>query len=631
MNTTLQRFHEVGNSKGSQRLSCEKDISCPDHKKAVDSDICDRPSRGHLFLAEHSVKEHNNAIDTGITATVSVTENIGDRTNLDDKAESILRPNVERKSSNEVIRELAQAQCVVPLIANTEKYDRMLNMGVPIDAVLHKMSADGVDSGIVNRFKVEHVKQAIPETVESQASCPDICIDATISKYITMVKVGIPMVAVEMKMKQEQVPEEKVLLWKKAVGQGTKREDNVHNVKKSPIPLLSPPRRPSTAPANRAAHLQKIYWNTVSESKLNDSLWASDEVSGLDNVDIEEIKELENLFAAKPNALKGRIKTRNEGSDNSKVKNIRLIELKRANNVAIALAQFRYFENYDELCKAVASQDRKKLNVEKLLNMKNLLPTADELETMKNYHGGVESLGRAELFFLAVSRIPRFAQKLDTFIFISQFSDQVREFEQTSSFLEQACSEIMTSKKLKSILRKLLAVGNAVNERSGTPKAIGITVDSLLKTANKKGIDGKTTVLDHVIANIMKQDSSTNDLMKQVGTAENINSMSFRDDMPSICSASKIDVSDLENLMRDLIAGVAKTKNAMVAEETTEVNQVDHSQPSQLFMKQCRDFLAYAEDRMSFCKRSMEKLDENVATVCRFFAEEPKWGHVSTL
>jgi len=537
----------------------------------------------------------------------------------------------EQLSSNEkkVVRE--NAPCTSNFNSETEKYSKMMKIGVPLESVLHKMNGDGVEKDIISQFKLEHGKNTSSIISESRASCPDQSVDEAISKYITMVKVGIPIVAVEMKMKQEQVPDEKVLLWKKAVGQGTKRSDQSQNILKSPIPLLSPPRRPSTAPVKRVANLQKIYWNTVSESKLNDSLWASDEVSGHDNVDVDEIKVLENLFAVKPSALNGRIKNRDGVAEKANTKNVRLIELKRANNIAIALAQFRSFNNYDELCRAVISQDRKTLNVEKLLNMKNLLPTTEELETMKMFHGGVENLGRAELFFLSVSRVPRFNQKLDTFIFISQFSDQVREFEQTSSFLEQACSEIMSSKKLRSILRKLLAVGNTMNERSGTPKAAGITVDSLLNTANKKGVDGKTTVLDHVIANIMKQDTSTNSLVLQEDHTANVNSMSFRDDMPSLCSASKIDVSDLETLMRDLKAGVEKTKHAISTELFPDTTQENHQQDlNNLFINQCRQFLSFADERLSNFKSSMDKLDVNITSVCRFFAEEPKWSQVSS-
>ena len=61
--------------------------------------------------------------------------------------------------------------------------------------------------------------------------------------------------------------------------------------------------------------------------------------------------------------------------------------------------------------------DSSKLSAEQLQNMKALLPTNDELKKMKLYKGGMEGLVRAELFFLSVSKFPRFAQKLDTFIF----------------------------------------------------------------------------------------------------------------------------------------------------------------------------------------------------------------------
>jgi hypothetical protein len=425
-----------------------------------------------------------------------------------------------------------------------------------------------------------------------------------------------------MKMMQENVPPEKINLWKMACGNENKRETTT-----IPNTVLSPSRRPSTAPTHRTAHFQKIYWNAVSESKLNDSLWAADEVTGEPNVDMNEIIELESLFAAKPVTDIKLRRHKLDGNNSVQTSDIRLIELKRANNIAIALAQFRSFRSYEELCEAVTSQDRTRLNAEKLLNMRNLLPTTDELDAIKRYRGGADNLGRAELFFLAVSRVPRFSQKLETFIFISQFSDQITDFQQTSSFLEQACMEIMTSKKLTSILRKLLAVGNAVNEKSGTPKASGITVDSLLKTANKKGIDGKTTILDHVINSIMKLDLSTNMTMGESCTsAANV---SFRDDMPSIRSASKIDASNLKNAVRDFNAGVERLKH-LVDAEGSDFNQIDQPK-SILFITKCRDFMAHAHEQLAICQVSVEKLDENITSLCRFFAEDPNWDHIGTI
>ena len=75
-------------------------------------------------------------------------------------------------------------------------------------------------------------------------------------------------------------------------------------------------------------------------------------------------------------------------------KGIRLIEFKRA----VSLAQFRVFNNYDDLCRAVVMQDKGKLNVDNILSLQALLPTAKELDSTKRHCGSTEVLGNVDLF-----------------------------------------------------------------------------------------------------------------------------------------------------------------------------------------------------------------------------------------
>jgi len=72
---------------------------------------------------------------------------------------------------------------------------------------------------------------------------------------------------------------------------------------------------------------------------------------------------------------------KSKSSFKSRAKNqqVTFIDPRRAYNIAISLAQFRTFENYDRLCEAVVSMDRSKLDLEKLSNMHQLLPTRAEL------------------------------------------------------------------------------------------------------------------------------------------------------------------------------------------------------------------------------------------------------------
>ena len=133
--------------------------------------------------------------------------------------------------------------------------------------------------------------------------------------------------------------------------------------------------------------------------------------------------------------------------------------------------------------------------------MMSLLPTTSELNCMKEMHGHDE-LGRAEQFFVSVSKMPLFSDKLHSFRYLLQFDEQMNELKARFNLLGKACDEVIGSKKLAFVCKKLLCIGNLMNESSGKAAfASGITLDSLCKISKKKGSDGKVTLIDHVVAN----------------------------------------------------------------------------------------------------------------------------------
>ena len=78
---------------------------------------------------------------------------------------------------------------------------------------------------------------------------------------------------------------------------------------------------------------------------------------------------------------------------------ISLIDPRRAQNVAIQLAQFKRFASDDDIVSSVSS-----FTADQLLILTSILPTADERATVKSFDGNSSCLGRAEQFFVAVRR-----------------------------------------------------------------------------------------------------------------------------------------------------------------------------------------------------------------------------------
>ena len=497
------------------------------------------------------------------------------------------------------------------------KYVKMALVGVPPQSVVHKMTADDISKEKIKSFETayglipssgEAENKARTTTKEKQrepnVTKEDINQDPQLTKYVKMTSVGVPPQSVVHKMTADGVPKDKIESFERAYGLRSILEGNqkgLETKQKLPIP-------PSGTPGQRrtSVTMQKIHWRAVAEEKVKDSLWGKSFNERDGEIDQAEIEQIENLFGAK-RISNANGKKQNITNTKELKKEVRLIELKRANNIAISLAQYRSFDSYEELCEAVVKQDRSNLCAGKLQNMQSLLPTADELKIMKRHKDGIEGLGRAELFFFAVSKIPRFGQKLDAFLFSLQFADFVQEFQQSIELLEKACTEIVTNRKLAGILRRILAVGNLMNEGAGKPMAPGITVDSLLKTANKKGSDGKTSVLDHVIGTFLKQGDE--------------DSISLWDEMACVREATRIDIRELKNTFRDLNCGVKKV-NTSIEIENKMLEQNTSVKCINVFLQKSQDFLVDATKQIKRMEINLKAVEQSVHSLCCFFAED---------
>ena len=453
-------------------------------------------------------------------------------------------------------------------------------------------------------------------------------------------------------MKQDGITAEKISLFSQAHGLNAPEKSSP--MKKSQKSNNNNNELLCVPSARRASvTLQKIHWKAVSEKNLENSLWAEKVDEKEEELDQAEIEQLESLFGAKPHLHHTNTKTLNKSNSLSKNKpkkeSVNLIDMKRANNIAISLAQFRNFQNYDDLCRSVVSFDETRLNAEKLQNMQTLLPTAAELKVIQQYNGGMESLGRAELFFIAVSKISRFAKKLHAFEFSLQFQEQVNDLSQSLHLLHQACEEVIQSQKLAGMLRRLLAVGNLMNESTGQPEAVGITVDSLLKTAKKKGSDGKTTVLDHIVATIMKQQEQQEEKKRESGEGVNVDEkrdqiIDFWLDMPSVKESLRLDIHDNQVTFRELRTNLKRVEQAVEC-ETKELNEMDHEnnddnrnqsqshgkEENRIFVQKSGIFLKEAVHKMKEMEEKLKGVEGDVSSLCHFFAEDPKNIQTTTI
>ena len=541
----------------------------------------------------------------------------------DDPSHKMTKDVCERKGDTNLGSKttIEEAKALIENDSSVDKYMKMGTVGIPAQAVANKMRQDGVDKKKIAAFECVNGlaychshRGSVPyegkddtnlgskTTIEEAKALIEN--DSSVAKYMKMGTVGIPAQAVANKMRQDRVDKKKIAAFEFVNGLAYCHSH------RGPVPKLSLPPPPlQTSSRRTSVAMQKIHWKPVSQERVGNSLWASatDSESAIDD---SEVRELENLFGArKPNPV--RKKGGSISSQKPKKEKVCLIDAKRSYNITISLAQFKAFKKFEDLCEAVICLDSSRLNGEQLQNMMALTPTQDEMRKMQGYNGTSDGLGRAESFFLSISKTPRFIPKLNTFIFVQQFPDNAKELLRTLVKLRSACKDIVSNQTLAGILKRLLAIGNLVNEGAGKPKAAGITMDSLLKTANKTGTDGKTRVIDVVVANFMKQD-------------EEGASIAFWTELKSVNEAARINMHDCKNSLRDIQNGIKKVKVSVDSEENLEASTEKSEASSALFLERSKNFLTISTKISNDVETKVEEAERSFETLCMFFAEDPK-------
>ena len=221
-------------------------------------------------------------------------------------------------------------------------------------------------------------------------------------------------------------------------------------------------------------------------------------------------------------------------------KRIALIEAKRAQNVTIALATFEKGlpasakGDYDALCAVILSRLPRHAMLassgsspgggrarerqprclgddpERLEALRAILPAPTEREACAKAPHADAQLGPCERFFRACARAPpRLGAKLDARLLALRFDLRLAALRADADRAASACRALAASRGLALVLRRALAVGNLLNEGSRHERARAVSLASLPRIVDTRGVDKRTSVLDYVVQMLAPRGATT--------------------------------------------------------------------------------------------------------------------------
>ncbi|KAI7754936.1 hypothetical protein M8C21_007144, partial [Ambrosia artemisiifolia] len=151
-----------------------------------------------------------------------------------------------------------------------------------------------------------------------------------------------------------------------------------------------------------------------------------------------------------------------------------------------------------DMLNSVLALDASALNIDQVESLSKFCPTKEEMETLKNYTGNKEMLGKCEQYFMELMKVPRAESKLRVFAFTITFTSQVSDLRRNLSTINDATKEVKESAKLRQIMQTILTLGNAINQGTARGSAIGFKLDSILKLSDTRARNNKMTLMHYL-------------------------------------------------------------------------------------------------------------------------------------
>ncbi|KAJ6796644.1 formin-like protein 11 [Iris pallida] len=262
-----------------------------------------------------------------------------------------------------------------------------------------------------------------------------------------------------------------------------------------PPPCLPQQRAAVGKDGTRLPKLKPLHWDKVRATPDHSMVWDKIRSSSFE---LDE-QMIESLFRykAQSNAEAEEAKNKNASPPSKHV-----LDHKRLQNITILMKALN----------ATAGQVREALmqggglSARQLEALAKMVPTKEEEEKLANFKGDTRELGTAEALVRAILDIPFAFSRIQVMLYRETFQDEVVHLKKSFAMLEEACKELRSSRLFFRLLEAVLKTGNRMNVGTIRGGARAFKLDTLLKLADVKGTDGKTTLLHFVVQEIVRSE-----------------------------------------------------------------------------------------------------------------------------
>uniref|UniRef100_A0A8C4PYX5 Diaphanous-related formin 3 n=1 Tax=Eptatretus burgeri TaxID=7764 RepID=A0A8C4PYX5_EPTBU len=288
-------------------------------------------------------------------------------------------------------------------------------------------------------------------------------------------------------------------------------------------------------------------------------------------------------------------------SNKKKVKELRVLESKTAQNLSIFLGSFRM--PYEEIRSIILSVDKERITESMIQSLLNQLPEQSQLSALASLKEEFEVLCEAEQFGIVIGAVKRLKPRLESILFRLQFEEQVNNVKPQVVAVTVTCDELRRSEAFARLLGLVLFLGNYMNAGSRNAQTFGFDISFLYKLRDTKSNDHQTTML-HFLAQICEERHP--DILR------------FTDDLAHLEKASRVSAENIGKSLRQMERQVQQLENNITTFSK------DKSDPSDKFVEQMEGFARHARETLNTLLAMHENMEKQFEGLGGFYAFDPQ-------
>ncbi|XP_011799655.1 PREDICTED: disheveled-associated activator of morphogenesis 2 isoform X1 [Colobus angolensis palliatus] len=363
-----------------------------------------------------------------------------------------------------------------------------------------------------------------------------------------------------------------------------------------PYPSSDVPLRKKRVP--QPSHpLKSFNWVKLNEERVPGTVW--NEIDDMQVFRILDLEDFEKMFSAYQRHQKELGSTEDIYLASRKVKELSVIDGRRAQNCIILLSKLKL--SNEEIRQAILKMDEQEdLAKDMLEQLLKFIPEKSDIDLLEEHKHEIERMARADRFLYEMSRIDHYQQRLQALFFKKKFQERLAEAKPKVEAILLASRELVRSKRLRQMLEVILAIGNFMNkgQRGG---AYGFRVASLNKIADtKSSIDRNISLLHYLIMILEKHFPDI---------------LNMPSELQHLPEAAKVNLAELEKEVGNLRRGLR------AVEVELEYQRRQMREPNDKFVPVMSDFITVSSFSFSELEDQLNEARDKFAKALMHFGE----------